>query len=196
MLLPVSEPAGPGEITQLLRRLGTGDGEAAERLACLVQAELRRMAARFLASERAAKTLQPTALVHEAWLRIVPAAAREYQGRGHFMAIAARAMRQILVEHARARDSLKRGGRWQRVSLSAVPPGLDPEAALNDLLDLDRAIGTLADAHPRAARVVELRLFGGLTIAEAGEALGVSHATIEEDWILAKAWLSRALRSR
>jgi len=190
----VSEPAGPGEITQLLRRLGTGDEAAESRLASLVHVELRRMAARFLAGERAAKTLQPTALVHEAWMRIVPNASGELNGRGHFMAIAARAMRQILVEHARARDSRKRGGGWQRVSLSAIPPGLDPEAALNDLLDLDDALARLAEAHPRAARVVELRLFGGLTISETGEALGVSHATVDEDWILAKAWLARALR--
>src|SRR6185295_20058169 len=142
-----------------------GDDRAEERLASLVQAELRRMAAKFLAGERAAKTLQPTALVHEAWIRIVPNAAREVNGRGHFMAIAARAMRQILVEHARARDSRKRGGEWQRVSLSAIPPGLNPEAAFNDLLDLDDAVGKLAAQHPRAGRVVELRLFGGLTIA-------------------------------
>jgi RNA polymerase sigma factor (TIGR02999 family) len=192
----VSEPAGPGEVTRLLRRLGSGDDEAAERLASLVQVELRRMAARYLAGERSARTLQPTALVNEAWLRIVPEAAREVHGRGHFMAIAARAMRQILVEHARARDSRKRGGQWQRVSLSEVPPGLNPEAAFNELLDLEDAVGKLADAHPRAARVVELRLFGGLTIAETAEALGVSHFTVDEDWVYAKAWLSRALRQR
>jgi RNA polymerase sigma factor (TIGR02999 family) len=190
----VNEAGAPGEVTQLLRRLGSGDAEAEGRLATLVQFELRRMAARFLAGERNARTLQPTALVHEAWLRIVPNATHEMQGRGHFMAIAARAMRQILVEHARARDSRKRGGKWQRVSLSAVPPGVNPESALNELLDLDEAVGKLTEAHPRAARVVELRLFGGLTIVETAQALGVSHATVEEDWILAKAWLARALR--
>lgn len=193
----MSPHAAPGEVTELLRRLGAGaDDDAANRLAALVQAELRRMAARFLAGERAAKTLQPTALVHEAWMRIVPAAARGLNDRGHFMAIAARAMRQILVEHARARDSRKRGGTWQRVSLSEVPPGVSPEAAFAELLDLDDALASLGEAHPRAAQVVEMRLFGGLTIAETGEALGVSHATVEEDWILAKAWLSRALRRK
>ena len=154
------------------------------------------MAARFLAGERAAHSLQPTLLVHEAWLRVMPDRSGRLQDRRHFMAIAARAMRQILIMHARAKGRDKRGGDWQRVSLSAVPPGTSPEAELAELLDLDAALERMALEHPRAARVVEMRAFGGMTIDESAEALGVSHATVEDDWVLAKAWLSRALRPR
>ena len=195
----VAKPQGPaapppGEITGLLRRVETGDRDATSQLAVLVHADLRRMAATFLAGERAAHTLQPTALGHEAWLRIVPAEARHARGRAHFMAIAARAMRQILVDYARARGRQKRGGGWQRVSFSemAVEPG--PETTLDDLLDLDRALEGLGRVHERAVRVVELRSFAGCTIDEAAEALGVSHVTVEGDWAFAKAWLFRALR--
>ena len=189
-------PPRDGEVTELLRRLTGGDPEASNRLAELVHADLKRMAARFLAGERAAHTLEPTALAHEAWLRIVPVGADRAQGRGHFMAIAARAMRQILVEYARARGRNKRGGDWQKVSFSEEPPAGQPQADLDELLDLDRALEALAKEHPRPARVVELRAFGGLTILEAAEALGVSHTTVEDDWALARAWLSRALRPR
>ena len=185
--------AGDG-VTELLRRVEQGDQDASNRLADLVHADLRRMAAKFLAGERCAHTLQPTALVHEVWLRVMPDASKGPGGRGRFMAIAARAMRQILVDHARARGSQKRGGDWQRVTFTEAPHGTNPEAALAVLLDLDAALEKLARLHPRPARVVELRAFGGLTIDECGEALGVSHATVEEDWALAKAWLSRALR--
>jgi RNA polymerase sigma factor (TIGR02999 family) len=185
-----------GEVTLLLRRVEQGDEEAASRLTELVHADLRRMAARFLAGERAAHTLQPTALAHEAWLRLVPLSSHRLQGRGHFMAIAARAMRQLLVDHARARGRQRRGGDWQRVSLAEAPAGGTPEADLDELLDLDRALESLAAEHPRAARVVELRAFGGLTIAETARVLGVSDVTVGDDWALAKAWLSRALDRR
>jgi RNA polymerase sigma factor (TIGR02999 family) len=192
----MSVSSSPEDVTGLLRRIERGDEAAAARLAEIVHADLRHMAARFLAGERDAHTLQPTVLVHEAWLRVVPSSSKGLGGRGQFMAIAARAMRHILVEHARARDRLKRGGDWQRVSLDESSPGPDAQAGLDDLLDLDAALQKLAAAHPRPARVVELRAFGGLTIDEAAEALGVSHATVEDDWVLAKAWLSRALRQR
>jgi 5'-nucleotidase len=183
-------------VTALLRQVEQGDSDASERLADLVYAELRRLAARFLAGERAGHSLQPTLLVHEAWLRIVPGSSGEARSRSHFMAIAARAMRRILVEHARAHGRQKRGGDWQRVSFAEVPPGASPEANLDEMLDLDRALRELAQAHPRPARVVELRSFAGLTIEETTPALGVSHVTVEDDWALARAWLSRALRRR
>ena len=185
-----------GEMTGLLRLVAQGDEQATVRLAEIVHADLRHMAARFLAGERDAHSLQPTLLVHEAWLRVMPDRSGRLQDRGHFMAVAARAMRQILVMHARAKGRDKRGGDWQRVSLSAVPPGTSPEAELAELLDLDAALERMALEHPRAAHVVELRAFGGMTIEESAEALGVSHATVEDDWVLAKAWLSRALRPR
>ena len=150
-----------------------------------------------LAGERRSHSLEPTALAHEAWLRLVPESARRAAGRSHFMAMAARAMRQILVDHARARARHKRGGgEWQRVSFSALPHADSPQAALDDVLDLDRALSRLAETYPRCARIVELRAFGGLTIDEAAKLLGVSHVTVEDDWALAKAWLSRSLRTR
>jgi RNA polymerase sigma factor (TIGR02999 family) len=183
-------------VTDLLRRVGDGDASASDRLAEVLHADLRHVAARFLAGERDAHTLQPTALVHEAWLRVMPAASRGLQDRGHFMAVAARAMRRILIEHARARGRDKRGGDWQRVTLTAAPPGTSSEAALAELLDLDSALERLAERHPRPARVVELRAFGGLTIEEAAEALELAPSTVDEDWAFAKAWLARALRSR
>jgi RNA polymerase sigma factor (TIGR02999 family) len=188
-------------VTRLLRLVQQGNVPATEQLAELVQADLRRMAAKFLAGERDAHSLQPTALVHEAWLRVMPDANGRsggppggVQGRGHFMAIAARAMRQILVDHARAHRSQKRGGEWQRVTLSDDLPGTDPQAALVQLLDLHNALESLAVDYPRPAQVVELRAFGGLTILEAADSLGVSCSTVEDDWTFAKGWLSRALR--
>jgi RNA polymerase sigma factor (TIGR02999 family) len=190
----VSSSALPEDVTDLLRRMGSGDVAASERLVEILHADLRHMAAKFLAGERDAHTLQPTALVHEAWLRLMPAASRGLQDRGHFMALAARAMRRILVDHARARRRDKRGGDWQRVSLSAVPPGTSSEAVLAELLDLDSALDRLAEKYERPARVVELRAFGGLTIEETAEALDVVTSTVEEDWAFAKAWLARALR--
>lgn len=190
----MSASASPGEVTVLLRRVREGDGEASGRLAQLVHADLRRMAAKFLAGERAAHTLEPTALVHEAWLRVMPDVSRTFDGRGHFMAIAARSMRHILVEHARAHGRDKRGGDWQRVSLSEALPGTSQEVALEELLDLDGALEDLAAKYPRQARVVELRGFGGLTREEVAEAIDISVSTVEDDWRFAKAWLSRALR--
>jgi RNA polymerase sigma factor (TIGR02999 family) len=192
----VSLNALPDDVTGLRKRVADGDEQAAERLAEVVYADLRRLASSFLAGERQAHTLEPAALVHEAWMRVLPATSQGLAGRGHFMALAARAMRQILVDHARSRRRHERGGDWQRVSLSVAPAGTNPQARMADLIDIDAAIEHLAAEHPRAARVVELRAFAGLTIAEAAEALVVADSTVEEDWALAKAWLSRALRRR
>jgi len=196
------EAAGPGEVTQLLRRLGSGDEEAEARLASLVQVELRRMAARFLAGERAAKTLQPTALVHEAWLRLGDQHDVRWESRSQFFAIAAQMMRRVLLDHARARHALKRGAAGVQVSLgegdffagksgapSAQGTAIDPL----DVIALDDALARLAVLDPQKARLVELRYFAGLSIPETAAALGVSTATITREWAIARMWLRRDL---
>lgn len=140
----------------------------------------------------ASHTLQPTALVHEAFLKLVDRDAVEYADRGHFLAVAATAMRQILIDHARTRGAAKRGGDRRRVALEDAPVN-GAGADQLDLLALDEALTRLAALDGRQARVVELRFFGGLSVKETGEALGVSPRTVELDWRMAKAWLSRAL---
>jgi RNA polymerase sigma factor (TIGR02999 family) len=156
-----------------------------------VYQELRRLAAYYVRGERADLTLQPTALVHEAYVRLLREANTSWQNRAHFCAIAAHAMRQILVEQARAHRALKRGGDHLRVTLgddAAVAPAGDP-----DVEALDQALEVLASLEPRQARLVELRYFGGLTIEEAAEHLGVAPATAKRDWAVARAWLRRRL---
>jgi RNA polymerase sigma-70 factor (ECF subfamily) len=156
-----------------------------------VYQELRRLAAYYVRGERADLTLQPTALVHEAYVRLLREANTSWQNRAHFCAIAANAMRQILVEQARAHRALKRGGDHLRVTLvddAAVAPAGDP-----DVEALDQALEVLASLEPRQARLVELRYFGGLTIEEAAEHLGVAPATAKRDWAVARAWLRRRL---
>lgn len=165
---------------------------AAERLLPIVYDELRRLAAHYLQSERADHTLQPTALVHEAYLRLAKEQQVEWKSTSHFFAIAARALRQILVNHAHAHLAAKRGGAARRVMLdervtsTARGPGVD-------LLDLDAALHELADRSSRQSQVVELRFFGGLGVEEVAEVLGVSPRTVEGDWTVAKAWLRNRL---
>ncbi len=159
-----------------------------------VYQELRRLAAYYVRGERPDLTLQPTALVHEAYVRLLREANTSWQNRAHFCAIAANAMRQILVEQARAHRALKRGGDRVRVTLvdeAALAQGLDP-----DVEALDEALEALASIEPRQARLVELRYFGGLTIDEAAEALGVAPATAKRDWAVARAWLRRRLSAQ
>jgi RNA polymerase sigma factor (TIGR02999 family) len=185
------ESPRPGEVTRLLLEWKGGDAAALERLLPLVYAELRRIAARHLRHERPGHTLQPTALVHEAYLRLVSAPELEWRDRAHFFGVAARLMRQILVDHARARQRAKRGGEVRKVSLDEAP-----EARVTadvDLLALDEALERLAELDPQQSRVVELRYFGGLTIEETAEVVGVSPATVKREWTLAKAWLRREL---
>lgn len=156
----------------------------------LVYQELRRIAASYLASERPDHTLQATALVHEAYLKLVDLSRMDWRGRSHFRAVASQAMRRILVDHARERGALKRGGGLSPVTLgdSLVPaPGSAFDPA--DLVSLDQAMGKLAGLDPRQAKVLELRLFGGLTVAEIAEVLGVSKRTVEGDWTHGRAWL-------
>jgi RNA polymerase sigma factor (TIGR02999 family) len=178
-------------VTQLLRAWTGGSDQALEALLPLVEGELRRLARGYLAGERKDHTLQTTALVNEAFVRLVDARSIPWQGRAHFLGIAARLMRRVLVDHARTRGYRKRGGDLQRVSLDeAMVVSRDLDV---NLLALDRALDRLAEADPRKVRVIEMRFFGGLTVEETAEALQVSTDTVKRDWRLAKLWLLRDL---
>jgi len=179
------------EVTQLLRKWGDGDRRALEELLPLVEAELRRLARMYMARERRGHTLQTTALVNEAFVRLVDAKGIRWMDRSHFLGISARLMRRVLVDHARARGYQKRGGGAQRVTLTDAL-AIAPEISL-DVIALDRALEALAAVDARKARVVELRFFGGLSVEEAADVLHVSNDTIKRDWRLAKMWLLREL---
>ena len=179
-------------ITGLLVRWGGGDASAREELMPLVYDELRRLAGRYLRRERPGHTLQPTALVNEAYLKLVEQSRVEWQNRAQFFGLAAKLMRNILVDHARARQAAKRGGGQFSVSFSRADR-LSEDKPEVDLLALNEAIERLSALDRQKARVVELRFFGGLTIEEAAEVLGISHATVEREWALARAWLRREL---
>ena len=181
----------PGAVTQLLRAWSDGDDGALERLTPLVEGELRRLARGYMARERRGHTLQPTALVNEAFLRLTDARHIRWQDRAHFLGISARLMRRVLVDHARSRGYQKRGGDAQRIPLNEQLVAL-PEPAL-DLLALDRALEALAAVDPRKARVIELRFFGGLGVEDTAEVLHVSPDTVKRDWRLGKLWLLREL---
>jgi RNA polymerase sigma-70 factor, ECF subfamily len=186
---------GPGsDVTVLLRRWSDGDAAALDALLPSVQAELQRLARSYMRREREGHTLEPTALVHEAYLRLVDQRDVQWASRGHFFAIAAQAMRRVLVDHARGHLAAKRGGGAERVTLSGVPDigaVADPE-----VLALHRALERLAALDPRQARVVELRTFGGLSVEETGAVLGISPATVKREWATARLWLARALTAR
>lgn len=178
-------------VTGLLQRWRGGDAAALDELLPLVYAELRRCADAYLRREAdAPPSLQPTALVHEAYLRFAAGAAVDWQDRSHFFAVAARLMRQILVDHARARRARKRDG-GERITLSMLEQA-DPRS-LVDVVALDRALRDLEAIDERKARVVELRVFGGLEFSEMGEVLGLSRATLDREFRAARAWLYRAL---
>jgi len=180
------------ELTQILSAIGRGDPQAASQLLPLVYDELRQLAAQKLAHEPAGQTLQPTALVHEAYLRLVGEAEQpHWDNRGHFFAAAAEAMRRILVENARCKQAAKRGGGRARADLDLNQLAV-PEVR-EDLLALDEALDQLAAADPEAARLVQLRYFAGLTLAEAAQVLGVSPRTADRLWAYARAWLLQAL---
>lgn len=180
-----------GDVTVLLKRVRAGEAGAEERLASLVYSQLRKLAASRLRAERGSHTLSPTALANEAWLRFGSEISQQnFENRRHFFGIAATAMRRILVEHARARNAAKRGGGVQPVDLALV----DPAAPTDErLVAVDEALTRLAAAKPRAARVVELRFFGGLSHTEIAEVLGLDRRTIDRDWDRAKAWLLQEL---
>ncbi len=179
------------QVTDLLHAWGEGDETALHQLVPLVESELRRLAGAYMARERPGHTLQPTALVNEAFLRLVDAQGVRWHGRAHFFGIAARLMRRVLVDHARARGFQKRGGGAQTVPLeTTILVSRAPDIAL---LDLDHALDSLAEVDERKARVVEMRFFGGMTVEETAGALGVSGDTVKRDWRLAKLWLLKTL---
>jgi len=179
------------EVTGLLMAWGEGDRDALERLIPMVDLELRRIAEAYLSRERSGHILQTTALVNEAWMRLIDWRKSSWQSRAHFFGVAASLMRKILVGEARRRRSLKRGGKDFQVSLSEadlVSHGRQP-----DLIALDDALNALAEFDERKSRIVELRFFGGLSVAETAEALRISERTVAREWELAKSWLYRQL---
>ena len=179
-------------IERLVERATAGDQQAASKLMPIVYDELRRLAGAYMRRERPGQTIQPTALVHEAYLRLLKDKKQDWQGRTHFVAIAARSMRQILVERARAKATQKRGGARDRVTLDETVG--KEYAPTVDLLAIDDALDRLAELDREQARIVELRFFGGLTIEETAEALDVSPATVKRGWTVAKAWLRREVQ--
>jgi RNA polymerase sigma factor (TIGR02999 family) len=188
-----TRPAGAAaaDVTVLLRAWRDGDARAGERLIDILYRELHAMAERRLAREPAGNTLQPTALVHEAYLRLVGQRRIDWRDRGHFLALAATMMRRVLVDRARARRAAKRGAGDTVITLvDAANASVDPSA---EVLDVDRALERLAAAYPRHAHVVELRFFGGLELAEIGAVVGVTERTVKRDWAFARAWLMREL---
>jgi RNA polymerase sigma-70 factor, ECF subfamily len=179
------------DVTQMLRAAGAGSPSAVNELLPLVYDELRALAESYLQHERRGQTLQATALVHEAYLKLVKQDEVEWQDRTHFFVLAAQAIRRILVDHARERHRQKRGGAFQRVQLDE-DAALLPERDL-DLVALDEALAALAQLDARQAQLVELRFFGGLTLQEVADYLGVSLRTVTGDWCMARAWLKREL---
>ena len=179
------------DVTQLLADWSQGKEQAFEQLAPAVYDELRRLAARYLSRERSNHTLQPTALVHEAYLRLIDQSRVEWQNRAHFFGVAAQMIRRILVDHARAHQAAKRGA---GAAHFAIDDALDAAAPRDlDLVALDDALAELAKLDPQQSRVIELRFFGGLSIEETAVALNVSAATVKREWASARAWLYREL---
>ena len=190
-----SASGAAGEITRLLVRWRDGEPEALDRLTPLVYAELKRQAASYLRGERAGHTLEATALVHEAFLRLSDVDRLDWRCREQFFALAATTMRRLLVEHARRRSASKRGADPERVGITVAEglEGSDSGERWVDVLDVDRALGKLARLAERQARIVELRFFAGLEIEEIAEALELSGRTVQREWAFARAWLLRAL---
>ena len=179
------------EVTRILNEWSDGDANAPERLMPFVYDELRRRARSYLARERNSHTLQPTALVHEAYLRLIDQTRINWQNRAHFFALAANTMRRVLIDHARAHTTGKRGGAAVRLSIEDVQIPLEQRAA--DLVALDEALEELAKFDERKSKIVEMRFFGGLTDEEIAEVLGVSSRTVLRDWKTARLWLYREL---
>ncbi len=184
-------PESPHPATVTLLAMSAGDRRAADELLPLIYAELRALAALRLANERADHTLQPTALVHEAYLKLIDQTRVQWRDRRHFMAVASEVIRRILVDHARTKKAAKRGGGSKRVDLEALQ---HPAVADADFEAIDLALKELAVLDERQARVVELRYFGGLEVSEVAELLGISERTVAGDWKVARAWLQRRLK--
>jgi len=183
------------EISELLAARRMGDADALNRLLPLVYDELKRIARRQRGGKRGGNTLTTTALVHETFLRLVDQSQAEWEDRAHFLAVAARAMRQLLIDHARRHQAAKRGGAWRPVALDvdAVPVSTVADGRAETLLTLDGALDRLAGLDERASRVVECRFFGGMTEPETAAALGVTERTVQRDWVKAKGWLRQEL---
>ena len=173
--------------TEALTQYASGDKLAAHRLAPLVYDELHSLAEAWMSRERDDHTLQPTALVHEAYLRLIDQSRVSWNDRGHFVAIASEVIRRVLVDHARKRGTVKRGGALKRISLDGMDQGAHEEGV--DLIALDEAIEELGRLHERQRRIVEMRFFGGMTIQETAQNLGISPATVKVEWAMARAWL-------
>jgi len=186
------EAGSPGEVTVLLGQLRLGRKEALPELLPLVYRELRRLAGHYLRDERIGHTLQPTALVHEAYLRLVGQDRADWQNRAHFMGVAAQLMRRILVDYARERGAAKRGGGAVRIDEEGFELGTTPQQA-EEVLAVNEALDRLSQLHPQQAKVAEMRYFGGLSVEEAAEALGISTPTVKRHWAIAKAWLRSEL---
>jgi RNA polymerase sigma factor (TIGR02999 family) len=183
------------DVTRILSAIEQGDPSAAGQLLPLVYEELRKLAAQRLAAEKPGQTLQATALVHEAYLRLVDVdQPQHFDGRGHFFAAAAEAMRRILVDAARTRSARKRGGAWRRIDLNSID--LAHRAAPDDLLELDDTLDKLTRHDPVACQLVKLRFFAGLSIDQAGQMLGLSRTTAYERWAFARAWLHSELKGQ
>jgi RNA polymerase sigma factor (TIGR02999 family) len=184
--------AAAGDVTRLLAEISSGNQRAESELIPLVYDELRRLAAHYMRQERPDHTLQATALVHEAYLRLVKQRQVGWQSKAHFFAIAGRLMRRILVDHARAHSRRKRGGTQYRVPLDEAP--LFTEERSDELIDVDKALTRLAEEQPRQSQIVELRFFAGLSVDEIAMFLKISPKTVKRDWSVARAWLYREIR--
>jgi RNA polymerase sigma-70 factor (ECF subfamily) len=192
--LPGSQATSGNDVTQLLKRWRKGSPDAEAALMERVYGELRRLAAGYMRRERAGKTLQPTAVVNEAFLRLLPQRNVSWENRAHFFGIAAKMMRRVLVDHARRKKAIKRdAGPGEPVSVSIVPSP-KREADQIDVLALNEALSALAVLDPRQAEIVEMRFFAGLTVEEIAEVLAISPATVKRDWSTAKMWLKREMR--
>jgi RNA polymerase sigma-70 factor, ECF subfamily len=178
----------------MLQQLSSGNQDAVSRLVPLLYDELRQLASRYLRRERPNHTLQPTALVHEAYLRLVDQNAVQWKNRGHFFGVAAQLMRRILVDHARSHQAAKRGGNIPPVSFEDAVIGSNQN--IPDILALDETLNRLAAIDQQQARIVELRVFAGLTVEEIASVIAVSPATVKRDWSMGKAWLARELRKK
>jgi len=181
----------PDGITQLIEQMQDGDSDAEAALFEFLQSDLHGLAQRYMARQRGSHTLQATALLNEAWLRVARGSTVRYETRGHFLAVCARAMRSVLVDHARRRQALRRGGGASRQSLDALL--VDYESRAIDVLDLDAKLSELKARDETAARIIEIRFFGGATVAETAEVLGIPKRTVEREWAMARAWLRREL---
>lgn len=185
------EPS-PTDVTLMLKQLSMGKQDMLEKLVPVLYDELRRLAAYYLRQERSNHTLQATALVHEAYLRLVDQREVEWKNRNHFFGVAAQLMRRILLDYARKHEAVKRGGSVPKISLDDAFVVCEENAA--ELVALDRLLTRLTSVDPQQGRVVELRFFGGLSVEETAELMGISPATVKRDWAMAKAWLARELR--